>query len=152
LQLTAQAVGIVHMVNGAEINLRVRRPQSFERREKRVVRSAERRQMQEIDTAPGGRNRRVQQHDGVMPRQSSGFCAEALASYAKQANDSTLRRLADRIQARAIRREGELLGEIEAATPGPKAKNSGRAPTPNSGRFAASEDSAARREHPGSRI
>ena len=43
LQLTAQAVGIVHMVDGAEINLRVRRPQSFERREKGVVRSAERR-------------------------------------------------------------------------------------------------------------
>ena len=43
LQLTAQAIGIVHMVDGAEINLRVRRPQSFERREKGVVRSAERR-------------------------------------------------------------------------------------------------------------
>ena len=59
-QLTALAVGIVQMVDGAEINLRVRRPQSFERREKRVVRSAERRQMQEIDAAPGGCNRRVQ--------------------------------------------------------------------------------------------
>ena len=47
LQLTALAVGIVHMVDDAEINLCVRRPQSFERREKRVVRSAERRQMQE---------------------------------------------------------------------------------------------------------
>ena len=46
-QLTALAVGIVHMVDGAEINLRVRRLQSLERREKRVVRSAERRQMQE---------------------------------------------------------------------------------------------------------
>ena len=64
-QLTALAVGIVQMVDGAEINLRVRRPQSFERREKRVVRSAERRQMQEIDAATGGRNRRVQQHDGA---------------------------------------------------------------------------------------
>jgi hypothetical protein len=53
------------MVDGAEINLRVRRPQSFERREKRVVRVAEGRQMQEIDAAPGGRNRRVQQHDGA---------------------------------------------------------------------------------------
>jgi len=42
--------------------------------------------------------------------------AEALSSYAKQANDNTLHRLADRIQARAIRREGELLEEIEAAT------------------------------------
>jgi hypothetical protein len=53
------------MVDGAGINLRVRRLQSFERREKRVVRSAERRQMQEIDAATGGRNRRVQQHDGA---------------------------------------------------------------------------------------
>lgn len=35
--------------------------------------------------------------------------AEALASYAKQADDDTLRRLADRIQARAVRRCGELL-------------------------------------------
>jgi hypothetical protein len=65
--------------------------------------------------------------------------AEALASYAKQANDNTLRQLADRIQARAIRREGELLEEIEAAKTGPKPKNSGEAPLPNSGRFAAAE-------------
>jgi hypothetical protein len=38
--------------------------------------------------------------------------AEALASYARQADDSDLRKLADRIQARAIRRCGELLKEI----------------------------------------
>jgi len=38
--------------------------------------------------------------------------AEALASYAKQAEDGELRRLADRIQARAVRRCGELLKEI----------------------------------------
>lgn len=42
--------------------------------------------------------------------------AEALASYAKQAQDDELRRMADRIQARAIRRCGELLGQIRAAT------------------------------------
>ena len=36
--------------------------------------------------------------------------AEALASYARQANDSTLRKQADRIQARAIRREGDCVG------------------------------------------
>lgn len=41
--------------------------------------------------------------------------AEALASYAKQANDRTLHVMADRIQARAIQREGELLQEIESA-------------------------------------
>ena len=58
LQLTALAVGIVHMVDDAEINLCVRRPQSFERREKRVVRSAQRRQMQEIDAATGGQSPR----------------------------------------------------------------------------------------------
>lgn len=35
--------------------------------------------------------------------------AEALSSYARQINDATLRALADRIQARAVRRAGELL-------------------------------------------
>lgn len=41
--------------------------------------------------------------------------AEALASYARQANDETLRKHADRIQARAIRRMGELLKQIPTA-------------------------------------
>lgn len=40
--------------------------------------------------------------------------AEALASYAKQAKDEQLRKLADRIQARAIRRCGELLKTFDA--------------------------------------
>lgn len=40
--------------------------------------------------------------------------AEALASYAKQADDDTLRKHADRIQARAIRRCGELLKQFES--------------------------------------
>lgn len=40
--------------------------------------------------------------------------AEALASYAKQAKDDQLRKLADRIQARAIRRCGELLKQVDA--------------------------------------
>ena len=35
--------------------------------------------------------------------------SEALASYARQAKDDSLRKHADRIQARAIRRAGELL-------------------------------------------
>lgn len=39
--------------------------------------------------------------------------AEALASYAKMADDDTLRQLADRIQARAVRRMGELLKEFD---------------------------------------
>jgi hypothetical protein len=38
--------------------------------------------------------------------------AEALASYARQADDETLFRLAKRIQGRAVRRAGELLKEI----------------------------------------
>jgi hypothetical protein len=39
--------------------------------------------------------------------------AEALASYAKMADDDTLRKLADRIQARAVRRMGELLKQFD---------------------------------------
>jgi hypothetical protein len=42
--------------------------------------------------------------------------AEALASYAKQANDDQLRKMADRIQARAIRRCGELLKQVAPAS------------------------------------
>jgi hypothetical protein len=50
--------------------------------------------------------------------------AEALASYAKQADDNTLRTMADRIQARAIKRCGQLLRQIERpATGGRPAKN-----------------------------
>jgi hypothetical protein len=41
--------------------------------------------------------------------------AEAMASYAKQSKDQTLRQMADRIQARAIRRCGELLLQIRAS-------------------------------------
>ena len=44
--------------------------------------------------------------------------AEALASYAKQSHDDTLRTMADRIQARAIRRAGELLKEIAPSVGG----------------------------------
>ena len=40
--------------------------------------------------------------------------AEALASYARQSKDDALRKMADRIQARAIRRCGELLKQVEA--------------------------------------
>ncbi|GAC1573012.1 MAG: hypothetical protein NVS3B5_02280 [Sphingomicrobium sp.] len=39
--------------------------------------------------------------------------AEALASYAKMADDDSLRVLADRIQARAVRRMGELLKQFD---------------------------------------
>lgn len=40
--------------------------------------------------------------------------AEAIASYARQAEDDSLRKTADRIQARAVRRCGELLKQIPA--------------------------------------
>jgi hypothetical protein len=52
--------------------------------------------------------------------------AEALASYAKQADDDTLRKHAERIQARAVRRVGELLKLIEPSQGG-RPKNSGSA-------------------------
>lgn len=39
--------------------------------------------------------------------------AAALASYAKQAEDETLLKMATRIKARAVRRSGELLNQIE---------------------------------------
>lgn len=51
--------------------------------------------------------------------------AEALASYAKQAQDDALRAMADRIQARAIRRCGELLAAIEASAGRPKKNHDG---------------------------
>lgn len=44
--------------------------------------------------------------------------AEALAAYARMADDETLRKTCDRIQARAIRRMGELLKQIEPQNKG----------------------------------
>ena len=46
--------------------------------------------------------------------------AAALASYARQADDDQLERMAQRIRARAIRRAGELLKQIEPGKTGPK--------------------------------
>lgn len=40
--------------------------------------------------------------------------AKALANYARQSKDDTLRKMADHIQARAIRRCGESLKQVEA--------------------------------------
>jgi hypothetical protein len=54
--------------------------------------------------------------------------AEALASYARQAEDDALRRMAGRIQARAIRRMGELLQEIKRTAGRPARKWGGRSP------------------------
>jgi hypothetical protein len=52
---------------------------------------------------------------------------EALASYARQMNDTALREIADRIQARAIRHAGELLLQIPPAT-GAYLKKAGAGP------------------------
>lgn len=46
--------------------------------------------------------------------------AAALASYARQSQDDELERMAQRIRARAIRRAGELLKQIEPGKTGPK--------------------------------
>jgi hypothetical protein len=60
--------------------------------------------------------------------------AAALASYARQADDESLEKMAQRIRARAVRRCGELLKEIPKAAPGRK---SGDAPPPISPRVQA---------------
>lgn len=46
--------------------------------------------------------------------------AQALASYARQAKDDSMRKMADRIQARAIARAGELLKQVKPGKTGPK--------------------------------
>jgi hypothetical protein len=51
--------------------------------------------------------------------------AEALASYARQADDDTLRKLADRIQGRAVRRCGELLKQYQTGPQGGRPKENG---------------------------
>lgn len=55
--------------------------------------------------------------------------AAALASYAKQADDDSLQRYAERIRARAIRKCGELLKQIERGPGKPPKQNGGDAPT-----------------------
>lgn len=54
--------------------------------------------------------------------------AAALASYAKQAGDDQLEKMARRIRARATRRAGELLKQIEPSKGGRPSKNSGSRP------------------------
>ena len=51
--------------------------------------------------------------------------AEALASYAKQSKDDTLRKYASRIQARAIRRCGELLKQLDGRSENAKKQTVG---------------------------
>ena len=66
--------------------------------------------------------------------------AEALASYARQAGDASLREMADRIQARAIRRCGELLRQIAPAKNQHDAKQRARTGTDTSTRTQAAAD------------
>lgn len=56
--------------------------------------------------------------------------AKALASYAKQADDDELYKMARRIQGRAVRRVGELLQEFQTSEKGgrPEARNGGGGP------------------------
>jgi hypothetical protein len=65
--------------------------------------------------------------------------AAALASYAKQAEDEELLKMARRIQVRAVDRCGEILGEIEAATNRHDVSSGRDAPT-SKGRFAAGKE------------
>lgn len=66
--------------------------------------------------------------------------AKALASYARQAKDDSMRKMAERIQARAIGRAGEILAQIEP----PKFKGNqyvvGAGDVPNLTRTQAAED------------
>jgi len=73
--------------------------------------------------------------------------AEALASYAKQSQDNELRRMADRIQARAIRRCGELLSQIRAGQGARDGKRGPGDPTPLTRSGAAAEAGLTRHQH-----
>lgn len=65
--------------------------------------------------------------------------AQALASYARQSEDKELETTATRIRARAIRRCGELLKEIEKASGGKPFQNPTRGSAPPSRKQAATE-------------
>lgn len=67
--------------------------------------------------------------------------AAALASYARQAKDESLRRMADRIQARATRRCGEILKQVPPGKGGrPQASDGEPAQIFTSSRSAAARD------------
>jgi hypothetical protein len=65
--------------------------------------------------------------------------AEALASYARQAKDNELQRMAKRIQARALRRSGELLKIFQTGPEGGRPEKNGRGDSPVSQRQAAAD-------------
>lgn len=66
--------------------------------------------------------------------------AAALASYAKQAKDEGLERMAQRIRARAIRRAGELLAQIEPQQGGDRKSDQKAAAHPLVSRTEAARD------------
>ena len=66
--------------------------------------------------------------------------AAALASYARQAKDDQLRKMAERIQARAIRRCGELLKQIEPASQAQLKQNRRDGPVPSVTRTEAAKE------------
>lgn len=70
--------------------------------------------------------------------------AEALASYARQSKDDQLRKHADRIQARAVRRCGELLKTLDAR--GDHRKNNGTDVSSISQKQAATEAGLSQRQ------
>lgn len=73
--------------------------------------------------------------------------AEALASYAKQAQDDEMYKMAVRIQGRAIRRCGELLSQIRAGQGARDGKRGPGDPTPLTRSGAATEAGLTRHQH-----
>jgi hypothetical protein len=71
--------------------------------------------------------------------------AEALASYAKMADDDALRTMADRIQARAVRRMGELLKQFDGRG-GDRSKKNGAVPSAPTQRQAADKAGISERQ------
>ena len=72
--------------------------------------------------------------------------AAALASYAKQANDDELMKMATRIRDRAIRRAGELLKQIEPSKGGRPSETSAAADTSFSRKEAAEQAGMSKRQ------
>jgi hypothetical protein len=72
--------------------------------------------------------------------------AEALASYARQAEDDTLRKLADRIQARAVRRAGQLLKTFQTGPKGGRPSRNGVGTAPVSQAQAANDAGMSERQ------
>jgi len=71
---------------------------------------------------------------------------QAMASYARQAEDDSLRKMCDRIQGRAIRRCGDLLAAIEPAPGGRPAKTNDGGDTSYSRKAVATEAGLSERQ------